>query len=784
MGLSRVPGPAPARARGHHAERTATPCLHFEAVRGEDGALRDFAGTSLNAPAEALVRDFRLGRQQLLWTPPEAGERGLLDFHALVRVVETGEPYSRDLRLRGGPGVQDAWLRATAVKQGDGFALWLAEAAPARESEAALLEALAEEREARREAEATLQVYDGLLADAPVGMGLLDLDLQHRLVNPALAQMEGIQEGTELGASLAPHLAPVLAPLCRLALEVGGPVVAELTPETWSGVPMGGDWQVVAFPVGLGQQATPSGVGLSLTDISERKRAERMLSAREEHLRLALETANMVAWEWTHEQRRVSWSPRAERFFGLEPGGLGDSLERFLEAVHTEDREMVREALARGQEAQGAYAFRFRGVWPSGRVRTYETTGQTFHDEEGRPARMVGVVLDCTERERAEEKMRASAERYRLASSATHDVLWELNLATGNVYWGEAGTDVFGYRVDEVGHDIAWWEQQVHPADRERASTSLQALLDSSEDSWREEYRFRRADGAYIDVLDRGVVVRDGRGKPLRMVGNMMDITERKRALELMAQEAEFRERFIGILGHDLRNPLNAITLSAKTLQRRGGLPPSEAKLAQRIEGSAQRMGHMISDILDLTRARLAGGLPLHLTPVELHPVCRQVAEELATVHPNRRISLELEGTGQGVWDGARLSQLLSNLLGNALEHSSPEAAVTVRCADTGGGQVLLQVHNPGPPIPNELLPSLFDPFRQAPSHREQGTRGSGLGLGLFVVREIARAHGGNVEVHSTREHGTTFRVRLPRDARRGELPLPLGEGGGEGLSS
>ena len=98
---------------------------------------------------------------------------------------------------------------------------------------------------------------------------------------------------------------------------------------------------------------------------------------------------------------------------------------------------------------------------------------------------------------------------------------------------------------------------------------------------------------------------------------------------------------------------------------------------------------------------------------------------------------------------------------------ASPGARLARRCSDAESGQVVLQVHNPGPPIPNELLPSLFDPFRQAPSQREQGTRGSGLGLGLFVVREIARAHGGSVEVHSTREHGTTFRVRLPKDTRR-----------------
>jgi signal transduction histidine kinase len=247
------------------------------------------------------------------------------------------------------------------------------------------------------------------------------------------------------------------------------------------------------------------------------------------------------------------------------------------------------------------------------------------------------------------------------------------------------------------------------------------------------------------------------------MTGSMMDITERKRAVERMQEEAQFRERFIGILGHDLRNPLNAIMLSARQLRRRGAMSPVQQQLAQRIEASAARMGNMISDILDLTRARLSGGIPLHLAPTSLPSVCRQVVEELTVAHPGRDILVQAEGGGEGIWDPERLAQVVSNLVGNALEHGERAGPVFVRCRDDAEHQVL-EISNPGTPIPGHLLATLFDPFRQVGTAR--GGRSSGLGLGLFIVRQLVEAHGGQVSVRSTEGEGTTFTVVLPRDAR------------------
>lgn len=364
--------------------------------------------------------------------------------------------------------------------------------------------------------------------------------------------------------------------------------------------------------------------------------------------------------------------------------------------------------------------------------------------------------------------LREAEERYRLATRATHDVLWDWHFATDRVRWDPGTGDAFGHATAVLDHQLGWWGARVHDDDRERVVDRLVTFVASTGDVWKDEYRFQRADGSWAHVLDRGVLARDDEGRPVRMIGSMMDVTERTRELASMVEEARFRERFIGILGHDLRNPLNAIMLSARAQKRRGPLectPEQHRQHAQRIESSAARMGNMIADLLDLTRARLAGGIPLRKGPTDLAVVCQQVVDELSAAYPERAIAVDVDGKAEGEWDAERLAQVLSNLVGNALEHGTPEAPVFLRCWAKGDHQVV-EVQNPGTPIPEELRERLFDPFRQGEGERTQGRRNAGLGLGLFIVKEIVQAHGGTVEVASSQKEGTTFTVKLPRPPR------------------
>ncbi|WNG34475.1 PAS domain-containing protein [Archangium violaceum] len=256
--------------------------------------------------------------------------------------------------------------------------------------------------------------------------------------------------------------------------------------------------------------------------------------------------------------------------------------------------------------------------------------------------------------------------------------------------------------------------------------------------------------------------VRAADGRMLGVGGVVMDITERKQQEERLRQTAEFRERFLGVVSHDLRNPLNAILLSANTLLRLEGIPATHTKVVRRIVTSGERMARMIGELLDFTRGRLGGGIPIHPRPTNLRHLCRHVLEELEISHPGRELRLAADGHFLGEWDPDRLAQLVGNLGKNALDYSPAETPVDFTLQDEGD-TVSVVVHNEGRPIPRKLMTGIFEPFRRAVEGDAHPT--SGLGLGLFIVQQIAEAHGGSVEVHSHEGDGTTFTVRLPRHA-------------------
>ncbi|HEX8823072.1 MAG TPA: PAS domain-containing sensor histidine kinase, partial [Archangium sp.] len=263
--------------------------------------------------------------------------------------------------------------------------------------------------------------------------------------------------------------------------------------------------------------------------------------------------------------------------------------------------------------------------------------------------------------------------------------------------------------------------------------------------------------------------VKDRSGQAYMVGAVVLDITERKQQEARMQQTAEFRERFLGVVSHDLRNPLNTLLLSANMLLRDEDFPARHLKGVRRIVASGERMVRMISDLLDFTRGRLGGGIPVHPQRVNLRHLCRHVLEDLEATHCGRELRLKAEGHLHGEWDPDRLAQLLGNLAKNALDYSPAGTPVDVTLHEEGDA-LCMEVHNEGPPIPEVRLADIFEPFRRAMEEGAHPT--SGLGLGLYIVRQIAEAHGGTVEVRSTVGDGTTFIVRLPR---RGARPREAG---------
>jgi len=235
------------------------------------------------------------------------------------------------------------------------------------------------------------------------------------------------------------------------------------------------------------------------------------------------------------------------------------------------------------------------------------------------------------------------------------------------------------------------------------------------------------------------------------------------------AQAAELREQFIAILSHDLNGPLSSIAMNAALLIEKSDLGERELRTVVRISRSAARMGRMIRDLLDFTRARLGGGFDLSRTPCALAEICTQVVEEIETSHPDRSVHLRVAGQGWGTWDADRIAQVVSNLISNGLRHSPLETPVQIVLRDEAA-EASIEVTNHGDPVDPEMLASIFEPYVRVRARAAGGER-QGLGLGLYIAHQIVLAHGGRIDVRSTAGTGTTFQVVLPRNAATGARP-------------
>ena len=229
------------------------------------------------------------------------------------------------------------------------------------------------------------------------------------------------------------------------------------------------------------------------------------------------------------------------------------------------------------------------------------------------------------------------------------------------------------------------------------------------------------------------------------------------RQLEELTETLRLNELFTAVLGHDLRNPLSAILNSANLLER-VSKEDVVKQTSARMVNSGKRMSRMIDDMLDLTRARLGGGIPLRRQDTDFAQIAQRVIQEAQVSSPQGRFETRVEGDLAGYWDADRLAQVTSNLLGNALEHGDKKDPIEITLNGVRSDRVTLAVTNTGV-IPPEVLPHLFDPFRGGQRHLG---RSDGLGLGLYIVQQIVVAHRGRVEV-KTDERRTTFLVEVPR---------------------
>jgi phosphoserine phosphatase RsbU/P len=291
------------------------------------------------------------------------------------------------------------------------------------------------------------------------------------------------------------------------------------------------------------------------------------------------------------------------------------------------------------------------------------------------------------------------------------------------------------------------------------------------------EKRYVRPNGTHIWVNASVSKLSDAAGQAVGSVMVIEDVTDRRRSerererlMKDLERTVKVSEMFAGVLGHDLRNPLMTITMGATLLGRRcaeiGAKDMTE--IVTRIARSSDRMRRMIDQLLDFTRIRIGKGIPLVAQHVDLADVARQVIDEIAGADA-AHVRLEVHGNVVGDWDRDRLLQLVSNLVANAVHHREPETGVLVRVDGESTPVVRLTVENRGG-IPPAILPTIFEPLQTTKNAKRD--RASGLGLGLFITRQIARAHGGSIKVDSDSQRGTQFVVELPRAIAESESTL------------
>jgi PAS domain S-box-containing protein len=336
-----------------------------------------------------------------------------------------------------------------------------------------------------------------------------------------------------------------------------------------------------------------------------------------------------------------------------------------------------------------------------------------------------------------------NAERFRSLVLTSSSLVWRAT-AAGRF---EADREAWRKLTGSYPTEGEWgWLEAVHPLDRDRVRENWEAAV-ASATPYACQHRIRRRKGGYAWVMARGVpIVKSGTVR--EWIGMMSDVSDRVRV-------EEAREQFIGILGHDLRNPLAAIVAGIDLLR---ALPEPYARTITRVARSAHRIEVIIRDLLDFARGRLGGGIPITPRPCDMRPICTEVVDEIKQAHPSRTISFEGIGDLHGEWDPDRIEQVVSNLVGNAIMHGEDPIVVTSRARDEG---VVTTVHNQGPPIPEGVIPTLFEPFTRAGQDLQHGQEG--LGLGLYIANEIVHAHGGTLTVSSVARKGTTFTFALPR---------------------
>lgn len=644
--------------------------------------------------------------------------------------------------------------------------------------------------EALKESEARYrQLFDGL----PSACIAFDNDtLDILMVNEAAVRTYGWSREEFAGMAVRDMLAPEDVPrllACRAQWEQGVTFFGTRRHRRKDGAEVWVD--VTCRPFLLGERRARLAV---LTDVTEREAARRRAAASERFAQATLDGLSAHVAVLDAEGNVLAVNEAWRRFGagnGLRPGKaaaaaagplVGVNYLRVCDGACGASAEGAREAaegilrVIRGDVP--SYYQEYPCHAPGGERRWFAMRVTRFAGDG--PARAVVAHEDVTARRSAEEAAGRNEERYGLVSRATNDVLWDWDAVADTLYCGDALERVYGYGQRQIPGGLAFVQDVIHPDDRKRVMDGLRAAMEGGGESWADEYRLRRADGTYAAVLDRGYMVRDAGGRVVRMVGSLLDLTERERAAALERERAALddavraMDRVLGVVGHELRTPLAGLRAIGELLQ---GVPDRNAAdcdaLVRAVHDEAVRMSDTVDHLLEVARLN-SGRARWDWGEADVGAACAEAVETVRPLVDPARVQLCLSAEVEGLTirgDRCAVRRLVLNLLNNARKHTE---GGHIRVAwrregprptddPAGGGWAVVTVTDTGPGIDPSVIERLGEAFAL-----NAGVVGAnqvdGAGLGLAICRGIVAAHGGDLTVLSAPGRGTTVTARLRTD--------------------
>ncbi len=509
------------------------------------------------------------------------------------------------------------------------------------------------------------------------------------------------------------------------------------------------------------------------------------LSESETLLNTTQQLSKVGGWEFDIKSGKSFWTEELYRLHEIPNDPDIDHIEKSMACYRLEDKPTLNEAFQRACEQGEPYDLELPFTTCNGKALWIRTTAQPVY-EDGQVVKLVGNLMDITERRLAEDALRLSSERLQLATRVANIGIWDWDIVKNELLWDDSMYQLYGLQKGEFGGAYDAWISTVHPEDKVHTDGEIQAAL-RGEREYAPEFRILRPDGSIRYIKADSQTFKDRDGNPLRMIGTNIDITERKQAedelrrykdsleetveqrtaeLRLARDAAEAANKaksvFLANMSHELRTPLNAILGFSGLMQRDTQLTDTQSDNLKIINRSGEHLLTLINDVLEMAKIE-AGRVQLELAPFDLGGMVRDVTDMMQLRAEQKGLTLQLDQASEFPryirGDEARLRQILVNLVGNAVKFTQT-GGVTLRLSvkQNDRQHLRIEVSDTGPGISAEDLEQIFKPFVQLGEGAEQ----KGTGLGLTITKQFIDLMGGTISIESTIGQGSLFRVEVP----------------------